>query len=765
MALVRRFTLVSLLVFSLSLHAVQVTAASELPDDSAAARADGEAARRSVPRVTRFSGSLRNDSGDARTGTIGLSFAIYNSAQGGAPLWHETHNVVLDEQGRYSVLLGRTSQGLPIALFATGEARWLGVRIAEDGATEQPRVILVSVPYALAAADAQSLGGRPATDFQLTRAAATASGDVSLAPGVEISATSGTTGKIAKFTSATDLGDSVMTESAGQIGIGTTTPRAILELFGPANRMRLSNATTGQNITDGFQMGSTADNGVNIEFWNWENGFIRFGTNNGEVIRVTADGKVGIGTATPPNKLTVFGPANRLSLQNTTTGGAATDGFQLGSTADNGINIEFWNWENGFMRFATNNAEVMRLATTGNVGIGSSAPSQKLEVAGTIYSTTGGFRFPDGSTQTTAAVCSTNCTGTISAVTAGAGLTGGGTTGAVTLNANLAASSADSGMASTIARGDHVHDARYLALTGGTLSGALVVNRTENASALNEIRFADNGQIRSLDNNHRIIFDRSGSAIELREFGDVILSPGATAGTRTAKARFWSNGQGTMTSAKGSYTWLEDNETTSGTVLLNRLTGTGTIGPQQRYTVSSVFEWIDVGMDSARNYVIEVNDAPAVTVQRDLNVRMPGMLRLGVENGTGDVANDGLPDYSGLVIRRVISKEKANGTVVAKTDKTNFTRDGSNGGFNAASAATHQSFGCTGLTASGAVLGNRGNIDPAGPSPIWQDSQNVVYFTCSFGNPYDALHVTQLVMQREAGDWYWVGTVTSSVNQ
>ncbi len=41
--------------------------------------------------------------------------------------------------------------------------------------------------------------------------------------------------------------------------------------------------------------------------------------------------------------------------------------------------------------------------TGGNVGIGTAAPTQKLEVAGTVYSTSGGFKFPDGTTQATAA--------------------------------------------------------------------------------------------------------------------------------------------------------------------------------------------------------------------------------------------------------------------------------------------------------------------------------------------------------------------------
>jgi hypothetical protein len=44
------------------------------------------------------------------------------------------------------------------------------------------------------------------------------------------------------------------------------------------------------------------------------------------------------------------------------------------------------------------------VTSSGNVGIGNSSPGQKLTVAGTIESTTGGVKYPDGTTQTSAGI-------------------------------------------------------------------------------------------------------------------------------------------------------------------------------------------------------------------------------------------------------------------------------------------------------------------------------------------------------------------------
>ena len=78
----------------------------------------------------------------------------------------ETQNVMADAKGNYTVQLGATKpDGLPLDLFTSGEARWLGVRV--NGGEEQPRVLLLSVPYALKAADAETVGGLPASAFIL----------------------------------------------------------------------------------------------------------------------------------------------------------------------------------------------------------------------------------------------------------------------------------------------------------------------------------------------------------------------------------------------------------------------------------------------------------------------------------------------------------------------------------------------------------------------------------------------------------------------
>jgi hypothetical protein len=119
-----------------------------------------------VPPLIQFSGIAQEESGAPFTGTVRMTFVLYATKDGGEPLWTETQDVPLDGLSHYSVQLGISRpDGVPAALFTTGESRWLGVRIA--GQAEQPRILLVSVPYALKAGDAATLGGLPASAFVL----------------------------------------------------------------------------------------------------------------------------------------------------------------------------------------------------------------------------------------------------------------------------------------------------------------------------------------------------------------------------------------------------------------------------------------------------------------------------------------------------------------------------------------------------------------------------------------------------------------------
>ena len=125
-----------------------------------------------VPRLINFSGKVVDAQGKPQPGVAGITFAIYKDAEGGAPLWIETQNVYADKAGHYTAQLGASkSTGLPMDVFTSGEARWLGVQLS--GEAEQPRTLLLSVPYALKALDAETLGGKPISSFMLAPASGT----------------------------------------------------------------------------------------------------------------------------------------------------------------------------------------------------------------------------------------------------------------------------------------------------------------------------------------------------------------------------------------------------------------------------------------------------------------------------------------------------------------------------------------------------------------------------------------------------------------
>jgi hypothetical protein len=291
----------------------------------------GAAAFTPVPRVVWFSGAFKPADGQPAAPVETVTLAVYAEQEGGTPIWQETQTVVVGSDGRYNVLLGSTTQdGLPLDLFTTGEPRWLGVRFERVGEREQARVHLASVPYALKAADAETLGGRPASAYVLAApaaaGAATSSAGKATATAVVGGATTqtaGTTGRIGVFVDPANLGDSVMTQFGNRVGLGTTTPAEYFtvsfdDAFGAFTGLAVQNRNGGANAASGMLFYD--QNGALAQFQGFNNanhayvinniasgGSISFLTANVSRFTVASNGNVGIGTATPATKLQVAG--------------------------------------------------------------------------------------------------------------------------------------------------------------------------------------------------------------------------------------------------------------------------------------------------------------------------------------------------------------------------------------------------------------------------------------------------------------------------
>jgi hypothetical protein len=194
-----------------------------------------------VPNLISYSGMLiRSSDMGVPAKTVGVTFALYGQQDGGAPIWQETQNVTPDSMGHFTVLLGSTTaEGIPANLFVTQEQCWLGVEV--QGQPEQPRVMLVSVPYALKAGDAATVGGLPPSAFLRaapSRTVALAEAPSSPNPGLPSPALggTGTPGFVPIWSNSTTLGNSVMFQSgtgaAAKVGINLATPASTLDVNG-----------------------------------------------------------------------------------------------------------------------------------------------------------------------------------------------------------------------------------------------------------------------------------------------------------------------------------------------------------------------------------------------------------------------------------------------------------------------------------------------------------------------------------------------------
>jgi hypothetical protein len=282
----------------------------------------------------------------------------------------------------------------------------------------------------------------------------------------------GTINQVAKFTGANVIGDSIITDDGTGVGIGTALPTAKLEIVDTSN----PEATSGSVIIEGRRDGAANvltlrakdasapaaalpdGQGPVVRFQGFDGtdfenmGYIQVAAQGQAVanadapsfmalgvsadgsstpterMRIASNGNVGIGTNLPEGKLHVLngsagsvtanGNADEFIVENSSTGGlsiltpdASTGYIIFGSPADNeGAIIRYQptgtlmtigtEVANGALAFRTaSGTERMRIDSTGNVGIGTSAPNVQLEVSAANNSLGGIFRLNNNRTS------------------------------------------------------------------------------------------------------------------------------------------------------------------------------------------------------------------------------------------------------------------------------------------------------------------------------------------------------------------------------
>jgi hypothetical protein len=417
-----------------------------------AAQQSSAAASGVVPSVVKFSDTLTDVNGKPLTGVVGVTFSLYKDSQGGAPLWLETQNVQPDKNGHYTVMLGsNSSQGLPSDLFASGEARWLGVQAQSQA--EQPRTMLMSVPYALKAADATTVGGLPPSAFVLAApsslgSSAPSSSGLNLNSSPAVLSGSGKAHYIPIWTSSSKLGDSVLFQlgkgASAQLGIGTTTPASTLDVNGTGTiRGLFSLPATGTATSSGgfnsqpidlvTSVFNTSTNTAVPQTFQWQaepvgnntsdaTGSLNllFAQGSGKPaetgLQLASNGQITFATGqTFPGAGTVTSVGSGAGL----TGGPITGSGTL-SIATAGVSNAML--QNSSITLNANSAGgvtapgAMTLGSTYAIGLKPCSANQVLEYSGSAWN------------------CVTLAPGTITGVTAGTDLTGGGSSGNVTLN-------------------------------------------------------------------------------------------------------------------------------------------------------------------------------------------------------------------------------------------------------------------------------------------------------------------------------------------
>jgi hypothetical protein len=354
----------------------------------AVAQAQTPTAGVTAPAFVRLDGDLRTLSGEPRTGTVVLVVSLYASQTDSAPVWSEEQTIALDASGHYAIFAGATQpDGLPRQFFTAEGAQWIGVAV--QGEPEQPRVRILSVPYALSAGNADTLGGVSAKDFVMSenlaesvkKALDGSEGGTAIGGAGDDPGALGLPNRLAKFAGdGNPTANSIVFDNGSVIGINNDGATAKLDVNGVIRATSLANfATNGAGMEIAYNPGATI--GV-IQAYDRSASAFRTIFLDGFSLGLNAQsgGKVGVNTSTPSSQLDVQGVIRSTSVTGIPTSGAGVEILYGGGA---GV-IHAYDRAAAYRPLSIDGSTLTLNLAGGNVGIGVAAPTTKLHVGGDV---------------------------------------------------------------------------------------------------------------------------------------------------------------------------------------------------------------------------------------------------------------------------------------------------------------------------------------------------------------------------------------------
>ena len=376
-----------------------------------------------------------------------------------------------------------------------------------------------------------------------------------------------TTGYIPRAVGDDHIGDSVMFQSGSRLGLGTTTPNAMIHTTGSIwitdnpGTNALIFGSNAQGTAKYSYITSTTEGAqkVGLAIYTTSDA----GTSNQERVRITDSGYVGIGTTSPSLKLDVRGGVSI---------GGTTDGIRLGYTGDNSsydnIGITYTGYNAGspevvftprttpgsgalttYFRFKNSNGasstnNYASVSIDGYLGVGTTTLAAPLTVYGDIYAGYGGPASNRGlyvgNSGYQASFLYNNSTGNLE-ISPRSGYSTIFTSGAVTINGiltssvnnNIFGTASSSGRAIRIQAGSANQAIQFLNSSGG--DGTLYAEGTSTAmhyrfdtySTSNALFVANGGNIGIGTNNPGQKIEVVSGHIKITTSGYGLILPGA----------------------------------------------------------------------------------------------------------------------------------------------------------------------------------------------------------------------------------------------